>query len=156
MTSARSPAPPPLPPLPTRPAGLRTGIDLVAVPRIAESLERLGERFVQRLFTAQEAADCRAVAGHAARCERLAARFAAKEAVIKAMGWAEAGVSWRDIEVVRAPDGRQALALHGRAAALAAGAGVRHWALSLGHTAGQACALVIASGSSPDTPARLA
>lgn len=150
MPSARTSEPlllPHLPALPAAAAGLRTGIDLVAVARIAESLDSLGDRFVRRLFTEREAADCRAATGHAARCQQLAARFAAKEAVIKAMGWAEAGVSWRDIEVVRGPDARPRLALHGRAAELAAAAGVQAWALSLSYRAGHACALAIATGA---------
>jgi holo-[acyl-carrier protein] synthase len=106
-------------------------------------LRQFGERFVQRLFTAREAADAVAVHGDAARHERLAARFAAKEAVIKALDLPEEGVNWRDIEVVRGANGRPALALHGRAAAAAARAGVSEWAVSISHDAGQACAVVV-------------
>lgn len=91
----------------------RIGIDLVHIARIEESLRTIGERFVHRMFTAQEA-DYANSAPHA-RAERLAARFAAKEAAIKALGLPEAGIDWREIEVVREDDGRCSLALHGRA-----------------------------------------
>jgi len=129
--------------LPRGAAGVRVGIDTVSVPAIAESVGQFGERFVQRLFTAREAADAAAVLGDTARHERLAARFAAKEAVIKALDLPEAGVGWRDIELVRGANGRPALALHGRAAAAAAQAGVHEWAVSISHDAGQACAVVV-------------
>jgi holo-[acyl-carrier protein] synthase len=126
-----------------RGSGVRAGIDTVSVTAIADSLRDFGERFVQRLFTAQEAADAGAVHGEAARYERLAARFAAKEAVIKALDLPEAGVGWRDIELVRGANGRPALALHGQAAAAAARAGIREWAVSISHDAMQACAVVV-------------
>ena len=129
--------------LPGGAAGVRVGIDTVSVPAIAESLRHFGERFVQRLFTAREAADAACVQGDAARHERLAARFAAKEAVIKALDLPEAGVGWRDIELLRGANGRPAMALHGRAAEAAARAGVREWAVSISHDAGQACAVVV-------------
>lgn len=89
------------------------GIDLVHIPRIEESLRDFGERFEERMFTQREIAYARSVP--AQRAERLAARFAAKEAAIKALSLAEAGVDWRDIEVVRHDDGSCALALHGKA-----------------------------------------
>jgi holo-[acyl-carrier protein] synthase len=129
--------------LPRGAAGVRVGIDTVSVPAIADSLLQFGERFVQRLFTAREAADAAAVHGDSARHERLAARFAAKEAVIKALDLPQAGVGWREIELVRQANGRPALALHGRAAELAVQAGVREWAVSISHDAGQACAVVV-------------
>jgi holo-[acyl-carrier protein] synthase len=129
--------------LPSGAAGVLVGIDTVSVPAIAESLRHFGERFVQRLFTAQEAADAAAVQGDAARQERLAARFAAKEAVIKALDLPEAGVGWREIELLRGAKGRPALALHGRAAEAAAKAGVHEWAVSISHDVEQACAVVV-------------
>lgn len=89
------------------------GIDVVHIPRIEESLRTIGERFEQRMFTPAEAAYARSVP--AQRAERLAARFAAKEAAIKALSLSEAGVDWRDIEVVRGEDGSCSLALHGKA-----------------------------------------
>jgi holo-[acyl-carrier protein] synthase len=129
--------------LPRGAAGVRVGIDTVSVPAIADSLQQFGERFVQRLFTAREAADATSVHGDAARHERLAARFAAKEAVIKALDLPEAGVGWREIELVRAPHGRPSLTLHGRAAAASAQAGVSEWAVSISHDADRACAVVV-------------
>lgn len=135
--------------LPAAAAGVRVGIDTVSVAAIADSLARFGERFTQRLFTVAERADARAVHGEAAWHERLAARFAAKEAVIKALDLPEAGVGWRDIELTRAPSGRPALALHGRAAALAARQGVRDWAVSISHDGGHACAVVVAVTGQP-------
>jgi holo-[acyl-carrier protein] synthase len=133
-----------LPALNAPAAGVRVGIDIASVPAIEESLERFGDRFTQRLFTAQECADALAVQGEGARAERLAARFAAKEAVIKALDLPEAGIGWRDIELTRGPGGRPALQLHGRAAALARGLGVRDWAVSISHDGPQACAVVVA------------
>lgn len=124
--------------------GVRVGIDTVSVAAIAESLGQFGERFVQRLFTAREAADARGVHGDAAMAERLAARFAAKEAVIKALDLPEAGIGWPEIELSRNPAGRPAIVLHGRAAEVAQALGVRDWAVSISHERDQACAVVVA------------
>jgi holo-[acyl-carrier protein] synthase len=90
------------------------GIDLVEVPRIREMLEKHGQRFKERTFTAAEIAYCD---GCAEPAMHYAARFAAKEAVAKALGtgiWAE-GVSWTDIEVGREASGRPVIILHGMA-----------------------------------------
>ena len=121
---------------------LRTGLDVVQVGRVSESLARFGDRFVKRLFSADEIAYAFSGDGHAA--ERLAARFAAKEAAIKAFDLAEAGINWRDIEVRRLPDGACQLALHGRAAAQLQRLGVRDVALSLSHDGDYAAAVVTA------------
>lgn len=125
-------------------AGVRVGIDTVSVAAIAESLREFGERFLRRYFSAQETADAHAVDGDAALHERLAARFAAKEAVIKALDLPEAGIAWRDIELVRAASGRPSLRLNGRAAEIAQALGVREWAVSISHEREQACAVVVA------------
>jgi holo-[acyl-carrier protein] synthase len=125
-------------------AGVRVGIDTVSVPAIAESMARFGDRFLARLFTPQEIADARAVQGEPAQHERIAARFAAKEAVIKALDLPEAGIGWRDIELIRGPGGRPGLALHGRTATLAQAVGVREWAVSISHERDHACAVVVA------------
>lgn len=122
------------------PGGLRVGIDLVSVERIRESLAAFGDRFVRRLFSDREAAYAMQDDGVAA--ERLAARFAAKEATIKAFGWSEAAINWRDIEVVRADSGACSLQLHGRAAELARTAGAAQTALSLTHEGDYAAAVV--------------
>jgi holo-[acyl-carrier protein] synthase len=124
--------------------GVRVGIDTVAVSAITESLAQFGERFLRRYFSAQEVTDARAVEGEAALHERLAARFAAKEAVIKALDLPEAGVAWCDIELVRAATGRPTLRLNGRAAEVAQSIGVREWAVSISHEREQACAVVVA------------
>jgi len=118
-----------------------TGIDIAEVPRIRHAIERFGDRFLQRIFTAGEIHYCDAKAN---RIERYAARFAAKEAAMKALGtgWNH-GVRWRDCEVVRMPGGRPTISFHGRAAEFAARLGVKNAALSLSHTAEQAIAQVI-------------
>ena len=118
-----------------------TGIDIAEVPRIRQSIERFGERFLQRVFTEGEIRYCDSKAN---RFERYAARFAAKEAGMKALGtgW-NFGVRWRDLEVARKPGGRPTLLLHGKAAEFAAKLGATNIALSLTHTPEQAMAQVI-------------
>jgi len=118
-----------------------SGIDIAEVPRIGRSIARFGDRFLQRIFTAGEIRYCERKAN---RVERYAARFAAKEAAMKALGtgWNH-GVRWRDCEVVRLPGGRPTMKFHGRAAEFAGKLGVRNTALSLSHTAEQAIAQVI-------------
>ena len=118
-----------------------TGIDIAEVPRIADSIERFGERFLNRIFTEGERRYCDAKAN---RVERYAARFAAKEAGMKAIGtgWNH-GVTWKDVEVTRMPGGRPTLSFHGRAAEFAAKLGTKNVALSLTHTADYAMAQVI-------------
>jgi holo-[acyl-carrier protein] synthase len=118
-----------------------TGIDLAEVPRIAETLERFGERFLRRVFTEGERRYCDSKAN---RVERYAARFAAKEAAMKAIGtgWNH-GVAFRDIEVCRQPGGRPTLAFHGKAAEFSAKLGTARISLSLSHTAQYAIAQVI-------------
>jgi holo-[acyl-carrier protein] synthase len=118
-----------------------TGIDIAEVPRIAQAIERHGERFIHRVFTEGEIAYCDSKAN---RIERYAARFAAKEAGMKALGtgWNH-GVRWRDVEVCRQPGGRPTIAFHGKAAEFATRLGAKNVALSLSHTAEQAIAQVI-------------
>ena len=121
-----------------------TGIDLVEVPRIARSIERFGDRFLQRVFTDAEIAYCRARASYA---ESFAARFAAKEAGAKALGTGiQHGVSWKELEVQRLPGERPALHLSGRARAIAGQLGVIRVSLSLTHTAALAMATVHLEG----------
>jgi len=118
-----------------------TGIDIAEVPRIRRSIERFGERFIRRIYTGGEIRYCDSKAN---RVERYAARFAAKEASMKALGtgW-NFGVRWVDCEVVRMPGGRPTIKFHGKAAEFAAKLGVRNAALSISHTAEQAIAQVI-------------
>jgi len=125
------------------------GVDVVQVSRIAESLSAFGERFTRRLFTPQEVLD----AGNDSRVrlERLAARFAAKEATLKAFGWCHLGLCLRDIEVQRQASGACVLVLQGRAAELAQQQGITQWALSLSHDGDHAVAVVAATlPSQPD------
>ena len=116
------------------------GIDLVRVSRIAESLEQFGDRFLARIFTADEIAYAASATAPRVTHERLAARFAAKEAALKAFGLVDEGVSWRELEVVREPAGACALRLHGRARELA---GQDSAALSLSHEGDLATAVVV-------------
>src|SRR5205823_3808475 len=108
---------------------LRVGIDLVSVEEVRRSLARFGDRYLRRLFTEDEIAY--ACAREAVTAERLAARFAAKEAVRKALGLDAEGVGFRSIEVVRAPSGECSVALHREALDVARRAGVSEISLSM-------------------------
>ncbi len=118
-----------------------TGIDIAEVPRIRHSIERYGKRFLHRIYTQGEMRYCDSKAN---RVERYAARFAAKEAAMKALGtgWNH-GVRWVDCEVVRMPGGRPTIAFHGKAGEFAAKLGVKNASLSISHTEEQAIAQVI-------------
>jgi holo-[acyl-carrier protein] synthase len=118
-----------------------TGIDLVEIGRIQQSMDRYGQRFLNRVYTSAEQAYCKRKrkAG-----ESFAARFAAKEAAAKALGTGISyGVNWLEIEVVREPGQRPTIQYHGRATEIAARLGVAHAALSLTHTADLAMASVV-------------
>jgi len=117
------------------------GTDLAEVSRIREAIERHGRRFIDRIFTPAEIAYAERKANV---FERFAARFAAKEAGMKAIGtgW-KRGVRWQDFEVINLPSGKPTLALHGVASTVAEKLGARNVALSLTHTAEQAMAIVI-------------
>jgi holo-[acyl-carrier protein] synthase len=128
----------------------RIGIDIVHVQRIRESMQSFGERFAQRMFTDAEAAYARS-APHA-QAERLAARFAAKEAAIKALSLSEAGIDWREIEVVRADDGHCTLALHGRVLQAAQALGVGRALVCLSHDGEYAAAVVAALSDNDGIP----
>jgi holo-[acyl-carrier protein] synthase len=118
-----------------------TGVDIEEVGRIRDALARFGERFMNRVFTPAEIDYCRSKVN---ANERFAARFAAKEAAMKALGTgARNGVAWRQIEVGHEPGGRPILRLSGRAAEVAAKLGVTRSNLSISHTAGHAIAHVI-------------
>jgi holo-[acyl-carrier protein] synthase len=118
-----------------------TGVDLAEVPRIRASIERFGDRFIRRIFTEAEIAY---VERKANRYERYAARFAAKEAGMKAIGtgW-KRGVTWQDFEVANLPSGKPTLRFHGVAAEFASRLGVKSVSLSLTHTAELGMAHVI-------------
>jgi holo-[acyl-carrier protein] synthase len=117
------------------------GIDVAEVERIRRAIERHGEVFLQRIFTAKEREYCERFKK---KFERYAGRFAVKEAAMKALGtgWSR-GVRWVDLEVVRQKGGRPTLVLTGEARKIADQLGVEHMALSITHTAAQAFAQVI-------------
>ncbi len=118
-----------------------SGIDVVEIERIQHSVERYGQRFLDRVYTASEQAYCLRKRKAA---ESLAARFAAKEAGAKALGTGiSRGVNWLEIEVAREPGSRPTLRFHGRAAEMAARLGAAHAALSITHTATLAMASVL-------------
>jgi len=121
------------------------GTDLVEIDRIQRSIDRFGERFLERVYTPAEIAYCQSKKNYA---ESFAARFAAKEAGAKALGtgisW---GVSWQEFEVQREPSGKPSLVLSGRAAELSRHMGVISIALSLTHTRTSAMAVVVMEGT---------
>jgi holo-[acyl-carrier protein] synthase len=127
------------------------GIDIVEIARIEAMLAEHGERFVERCFTEVERAY--ADSGSKRRAERYAARFAAKEAVLKVLGtgWRD-GISWRDIGVIREPSGRPALEIGGRCAELASQLRIERWEISLSHTNTLAMASVIGCGECGQSP----
>ncbi len=120
---------------------LGIGTDLAEVDRIGKSIDRYGERFLTRIYTQRERAYAESKANST---ERFAARFAAKEAGMKAIGtgWSR-NVTWRDFEVVNERSGRPTLRLSGAALRIAEGLGVTRISLSLTHTAAMAMAVVI-------------
>jgi len=105
----------------------RVGVDIVELARIERAVHRYGDRFLRRVYTEAELAYCRR------NVARLAARWAAKEAIAKALGTGWRGIEWRELEVVREPSGQPIVALHGRAKAIAESLGLTRWALSLLH-----------------------
>jgi holo-[acyl-carrier protein] synthase len=120
------------------------GIDLVEIDRIRAALERHGDRFANRIFTEGEQTQ----AGNGPlRVQFFAGRFAAKEAVMKALGtgWAR-GVSWTDIDVRRLPSGKPEITLQGKCKTIADDLGVDRWDVSITHTGGHAAASVVAVG----------
>ena len=118
------------------------GIDLVDCPRIEEMIKRHGERFVNRVFTAAEQAYAEA---NKNRTEKLAGRFAAKEAILKLMGTGWRGkIAWTDIEIVNNPAGRPEVTLRGEVEKLAEKLGIKHISVSITHTANFAIASAVA------------
>ena len=122
---------------------LTTGTDLVEIARIERVLARHGDRFLERVFTLAEVLYCRG------RPPELAARFAAKEAVSKALGvgvrmMSRDGIDWREAEIIGDMRGKPLIRLHGRAAERAEELGLTEWAVSLSHTREYAVAFVVA------------
>jgi holo-[acyl-carrier protein] synthase len=124
--------------IPGLPGSLQVGVDMVEVGRIARSVAQWGERFLQRVYTDAEQAYC------GRRAQQLAGRFAAKEAVSKALGTGVGALRWRDIEVLPDHQGKPAVILHGHAAVRAQHIGVKWFSLSITHTDELALVFVIA------------
>ncbi len=119
---------------------LRTGVDIVEIARLDNLQPGIRARFLKRVFTPGELEDA------GPRTEFLAGRFAAKEAVAKALGCGIGPVSWQEIEVRRGPNGEPLLALHGAAQAEAERQGLVDWSLSISHSKEVAVAMVVAMG----------
>ena len=119
-----------------------TGIDIIEIERVRHLAERYGDRFINRIYTPGEQAYCRG------RAPQLASRFAAKEAVMKALGTGIRGVGWKDIEVVRQRGRAPEIALHGRARSRAEHMGITRLAVSLTHSRDNAVASVVAEADS--------
>lgn len=125
--------------------GLSVGVDLVELDRIQRLIERYGDRFLTRIYTTDE------IARYRDRLPELAVRFAAKEAISKALGvglnhMSAQGVGWQDAEILPDVLGKPVVHLSGRARALAEEQGLREWAISLSHGRDYAVAFVVAMG----------
>ena len=118
---------------------VEVGIDIIEIERIGRVLEKYGDRFLYRIYTDNERKR------YANRIPELAARFAAKEATMKALGTGIRGVRWRDIETLPNRRGKPILVLHGTAKARAELLGLEFWSISLTHSRTEAMATVIAS-----------
>jgi len=119
---------------------LSSGIDLIEIGRIQKALDRHGERFLERIYTAAELKSARGSA------PELAARFAAKEAASKALGTGIGPVSWKEMETLNRPSGKPFLRLSGRALAIAQAQGYETWSVSLTHSRDMAAAVVVCVG----------
>lgn len=117
---------------------IENGIDLVEIKRLAELAPGIRQRFLARVFTAQELVEC------AGRDASLAGLFAAKEATAKALGCGIGRVSWQELEILPDDQGKPVLHLHGQAQALACEQGWSSWAVSITHTRDHAAAFVSA------------
>ena len=115
------------------------GVDLIEIGRIARAVERWGDRFLQRVYTEAEIAFCRG------RAPELAARFAGKEAISKALGTGLMGIAWNEMEILADRRGKPTVTLYGRALKRAEALGLTHWAISLTHTHDHAMAMVVAA-----------
>jgi holo-[acyl-carrier protein] synthase len=117
---------------------LAVGVDLIELVRVKDGLETYGQRFLDRVFTEGEQLYCNG------RVECLAARFAAKEAVSKALGTGIGDASWQDIEIINEENGRPVLFLHGAAREIARKLNLDTWSISLSHTETHAIGMVVA------------
>jgi holo-[acyl-carrier protein] synthase len=122
----------------------RVGIDIVDVQRIQDSIQRFGNRFLNRLFTEEEQTYCQSSSDHNVIAQRFAARFAAKEATIKVLRPGKVMLDWRTIEIRRHQEGHCDIALYEEAADLAQQRGILTLSVSMSHEANMATAVVIA------------
>jgi len=119
---------------------LVSGIDLIEIERVESAVARHGQRFLERIYTPAELEAC------GARLQSLAARFAAKEAVAKALGTGIGQVTWQEIEILHGAASQPVLHLYGKAAELSDQLGLQTWSISLSHTQSHAIALAVAIG----------
>lgn len=115
----------------------RVGVDIVEISRVAEAIDRYGERFLHRVYTDAEIAYCEG------RINQLATRFAAKEAVVKALGAGNSGIGWKDMEIVSAGDGAPSVVLHGKAMERFTKLGLSGLSVSMSHSREYAIASVV-------------
>lgn len=125
---------------PSAPLALAVGVDLLEQKRLVRTWERFGDRFLRKVFTATELAQARG------RIERLAGRFAAKEACAKTLGTGIGKIRWHDIEIIRLPSGKPAVRLHGAAAERARLLGLSAFDVSISDTHDHALAVVVGVG----------
>jgi holo-[acyl-carrier protein] synthase len=119
---------------------LRTGVDLIEISRIEEVVARHGKHYLERIYTPAELEQC------GQRTESLAGRFAAKEAVAKALGCGIGDVGWKEIEILGDEQHAPVLTLHGVAKQLAADLGMKNWSVSISHSQSHSVALVVMIG----------
>jgi holo-[acyl-carrier protein] synthase len=120
---------------------IATGVDLIEIDRIQTVIARHGPRYLKRVFTPAEIELC------ASRPESLAVRFAAKEAVVKALGTGIGEISWQDVEILNDEERAPTLRLHGAAETRAAALGLTNWSVSLSHSLTHAIAMVVGVGN---------
>ena len=120
---------------------LATGVDLIEIARIEEVVARHGKHYLERIYTPAEQEYC------GRRAESLAGRFAAKEAVAKALGSGIGDVNWTEIEILGDEQNAPTLTLHGRAEQKAKGLGLTTWSVSISHSQSHSVAFVVALGS---------
>jgi holo-[acyl-carrier protein] synthase len=120
---------------------IATGVDLIEISRIQSTLERYGDRFLERIYTARE------IELTGQKPAELAVRFAAKEAASKALGTGIGLISWRDMEITPDPLGKPVLTLDNRAEERARALGLTGWSVSLSHSRGMAVAVVVGYGA---------
>ncbi len=117
------------------------GVDIVEIARVGRLVQRHGERFLHRVYTPAEVRHCRG------RVSELAARFAGKEAVLKALGTGLRGIGWQEVEILPDPRGKPLVFLHGRARERAAKLGLTYFAISLSHSRDFAVAFVVGTAA---------